>query len=340
MLLLNIFQNIDGSFAWETLVILFAGIIAGYLLSRFTAKKTENKLYSKGISEWENKYKHLESEFKNYKSNISSSEKHAEKSAQELSGRVKALEGDIRALSEEKNKFHHQLHAKEEENKNFSKQIYDTEDRLKMLKEAQAKSEAEWTEKLKVAKADLAKAMAWESRVRSAEEEAQKAKSIVGQAERKKLEAELRLKATTEYAGKVGPLETELQLQKEKFSALESEAKNKLEAFREVSARVQGLEQQLKGKEEELRSLGQKLATHVDVPAENKSTSPLLEEVNAKVNMLSAQLELQKENNNILQQEFEIKHATNVSLLSEIDNLKANLKKLMEDKESIKTTEI
>ena len=99
------------------------------------------------MHEWENKYKKLESEFKAYKTNIVNSEKHGEKSLVELGHRVKSLEGDIRALSDEKNKYHHQLASKAEELKSYSKQVADLDDELKSIKEAKSKSEYEWNSK-------------------------------------------------------------------------------------------------------------------------------------------------------------------------------------------------
>jgi chromosome segregation ATPase len=222
MLLLNIFQHSDGSFAWDNMIIVLLAGIAGYLLQKSAGKKKERKEYKAMLADWESKYKRVEHEYKNYKSNIASAENHNEKQLLQLSGRVKALEGDIRVLSDEKNKFHHELLIREEELKKYSRQTADLEDRLKEVRESKNKSDADWADQLKTAKDEWAKAATWEQRVRSAEEEAQKAKAAIGAAERKKLEAELRLKATAEYAGKVGPLETELKEEKEKYIILEA----------------------------------------------------------------------------------------------------------------------
>jgi len=287
MILLNIFQNSDGSFSWENMAILLIAIIAGFLLHQFTAKKRVDQKYIAGLEAWDNKYKKLENEFKNYKSNIISGEKQNEKAVQQLSGRVKALEGDIRALSDEKNKQQHTLAEKDEELKKYSRQLSDIEDNMKSLKEAKAKAEAEWAEKVKALKEDLTRASAWEQRVKAAEEEAQKARSVIGNAERRKLEAELRLKTVSEYAGKVVPLENELA------------TKNKL---------IADMQETING---------------------SKEPSPELK-------IAIAQLELQRENNSILQQEFEMKHASNISLVNELEHIKSQLKKLAEENDMLK----
>ncbi|HTQ28252.1 MAG TPA: hypothetical protein VMI35_08995, partial [Puia sp.] len=227
MRLLNILLHYDGTTAWENILILLAALVAGFLLHQYLVKTKANQQFHQSLKEWENKHRQLENEFKAYKSTINSSEKTSQKSVTELSGRVKALEGDIRALSDEKNKYQHQLQAKEDELKKYSSQVVDLEDRLKTLREEKLKTEAEWNQKLKATREELDKAAAWESKVKSAEEEAQRSRAAIGHAERKKLEAELRLKATADYAGKVVPLEQELSAFKEKYSALEAEASDR-----------------------------------------------------------------------------------------------------------------
>ena len=302
MLLLNIFQNSDGSFAWDIILLLLLAGIAGYLLHRYRAKKITDNKYAAGIADSVAKYKKLENEYKNYKSNISSAEKHNEKSVLQLSGRVKSLEGDIRVLSDEKNKLLQQFLLREEDIKRYSRQVADLEDNLKALRENKSKEDAEWADKLKTAKEELVKAAAWEQRVRAAEEEAQRAKSAIGSAERKKLEAELRLKATTEYAGKVGPMENELNFLKEQFVVLEAELKIKTNLITELQAKA--------------GASG---------------------EVLTALRTASAQLELQKENNKTLQQEFEMKHSSNISLIDEIQYLKTTMSKMAAENEALKS---
>jgi len=302
MLLLNIFQHSDGTFAWDIILLLLLALIAGYLLNRYATKKVSDNKYAAGIAASEAKYKKLENEYKNYKSNISSAEKQNEKSVVQLSGRVKALEGDIRVLSEEKNKLYQQLLLKEEDIKRYSRQLADLEDNLKSLRESKLKEDEEWSDKLKMAKEELVKAAAWEKRVRAAEEEAQRAKSAIGNAERKKLEAELRLKATTEYAGKVGPMENEMNFLKAQFVVMESELKTKANLITELQSKA------------------------------NSS-----EEVFSALKTASAQLELQKENNKTLQQEFDMKHASNVSLVNEIQYLKTTMTKMAAENEMLKS---
>jgi chromosome segregation ATPase len=302
MLLLNIFQHSDGTFAWDIVLFLLLALIAGYLLNRYATKKVADNKHAAGIAASEAKYKKLENEYKNYKSNITSAEKQNEKSVVQLSSRVKALEGDIRVLSEEKNKSNQQLLLKEEDIKRYSRQLADLEDGLKTLRENKLKEDEEWNNKLKTAKEELIKATAWETRVKAAEEEAQRAKSAIGNAERKKLEAELRLKATTEYAGKVGPMENELNFLKQQFVVLESELKTKTNLIAELQSKA------------------------------NSS-----EEVFSALKAASAQLELQKENNKTLQHEFEIKHAANVSLINEIQYLKTTMTKMAAENEMLKS---
>ncbi|HMH33357.1 MAG TPA: hypothetical protein VK543_10025 [Puia sp.] len=304
MLLLNIFQQSDGRFAWDNTGILLLAVIAGYLLHRFTLNRGEARKYAAGITESEKKYKRLENEFKSYKSSTLASEKHGEKSITDMGSRVKALEGDIRALSEEKNKLHAQLLSKEADIKKYSRQVTHLDDNLKALKESETKADAAWNQRLQAIQAELSRANAWEVRVRSAEDEAQKARSALGQAERKSLEMELRLKTTTTYAGKVAPLENELQLLKEKNAALE----------------------------EELKSFHAEILLIDQRPADLQKASP--EDEMSRLRTLSAQLELQRDSNAILQQEFEIKHANNISLKAEIEHLKQDLKKMIEAHEA------
>ena len=49
------------------------------------------------------------------------------------------------------------------------------------------------------------------------------------------------------------------------------------------------------------------------------------EALSSKLKSLEAQMELQKENNSILQKEFELKHSINLSLKAEIENLRQAL---------------
>lgn len=208
--LLTIFQHADGSTAWDTMLIILLSFVAGWLLHQYTAKKKLNTQHRKAISEWETKYKRLDNDYKNYRSNIASTEKHNDKAVIELNGRVKALEGDIRMLADEKNKAVHQLTDKDQEIKRLLRQIIDKDESITDQKTAMAKADAEWAEKLNVAGISLTRALVWEEKAKHAEAEAARIKDAVAHAERKKLEAELRLKAVSEYAGKTGSLEMEL----------------------------------------------------------------------------------------------------------------------------------
>jgi chromosome segregation ATPase len=253
MVLLNILQNSDGTLAWDNLLVLVLAVSAGYFIHRFGTKKIENKKYQKTLAEWQSRYKRVENEYKNYKSSIISSEKHNEKAVIDLNNRIKGLEGDIRALSDEKNKFHHQLNDKEQEARSFSKKVSDLEERIKSMVEIKAKSDSNWEAKLQASNDERMKAMVWERKVRAAEEEAQKAKAAVSQAERKKLDAELRLRTTAEYAGKLIPLEAELTMTKAQLELInqnnrtlqeELEAKNL--AQESMVAEIESLKSNLK----------------------------------------------------------------------------------------------
>jgi len=322
MFLLSIFQHGDGTFAWDNLLILLIVFLAGYLLHRFNAKKTVNNKFASSIAAWESKYKSLENEFKSYKSNIAASDKHNEKLVIQLNGRVKALEGDIRALSDEKNKSHQQLILKDEELKKYSKQVAELDDNLKTLRDSKLKADAESSDKLNILEEELVKANVWEQRVKSAEEEAQKAKAAIGNAERKKLEAELRLKATTEYAGKVVPLENELKSVNEKYLVLENSINDKMSVLTEMETKIRDAEMQLQAKDKLITELQEKLSSTTALGSQLKITM--------------AQLELQKENNNTLQKEFELKHNSSIALVNEIDYLKTAFKKLVSENELLK----
>jgi len=223
--LLDIFLNSDGTVAWTTLFVIALAFIAGWLLSRFWAKRQVDRMHKKAIAEWEAKYKRLEGDYKNYKSNLAAAEKHNDKTLLEMTARVKALEGDIRALADNKNKEHHLLAGKEEEIQRLLRQIGEREDVISSLKEHGVRVEEEWTARLREVNQSLTRALAWEEKARNADAELSKARADVNRArdaishaERQKLEAELRLKAVSDYAGKVGPLEQALA-EKEKIVA-------------------------------------------------------------------------------------------------------------------------
>jgi chromosome segregation ATPase len=318
MVLLNILQHSDGNFAWDNTLIVLLAIIAGYLLHAYTVKSNNEKKFKSALGEHDARYKRLENEFKTYKSNINAGEKHGEKELLELRARVKSLEGDIRALSSEKNKFHDQLDAKDKEIRNYSKLIGDSDDRLKALQEEKSRSEAELAAKLKSLKEDLIKASAWEHKVKAAEEDAQRARAAIGNAERKKLEAELRLKATADYAGKVGPLENELSSLKEKYAVLDEELHSKSNAageadqkFNEVTNENSNLRNTLALKDTMITGLKRQLES-----AEDKA---------AKLMLVSAEMELSKQNITTLNEELAARHAAFISMSAEIELLKQNL---------------
>lgn len=238
MRLLNILIQSDGTLAWDNVLILLLAVVAGYLIRGTLSKKSEKRQTNQALAEWENKFKQVTNEYKNYRASIESSDRNREKSGTDLQNRVKALEGDIRALSEEKTRFSQKFQEKDEETSRYARQAMESEDRYKTLQENKNQMESGWQSRWQKLSEELTRALSWEQRVRSAEDEAQKARSAIGLAERKKLDAELRLKATSEYAGKVIPLETELNSLREKYEVLELELKVAREAVteREVNA--------------------------------------------------------------------------------------------------------
>jgi hypothetical protein len=210
MRLLFIFQNTDGTLAWDYLSITLLALIAGWFLHRYNAKRKIDLHHKEAMAVSENRYKRLENEYKVYKGNILTADKHNEKALQELNARVKALEGDIRALAVEKNKEHHLLSEKDQEIRRLMDQLGVKDDAIKAEKEEKLRSEDKWAEKLRTTTQSLNQALHWEEKAKNAQIEAGRIKDAMAFAERKKLEAELRLKATLEYAGKIGPLEDEL----------------------------------------------------------------------------------------------------------------------------------
>ncbi len=238
MAILNILQLPDGSLAWDNIAILLLALVAGYLIHRWGAKSALNNKYARIVAGWETKYKVLENEFKGYKSSLAASDKAAQKSLLEMTGRVKALEGDIRALSEEKNKFHQQLLTKEEDLKKYLAQLSGLEDRIKEMRAEMERAEGTWSTRVQNLQAELTKASAWEQRVKAAEQEVHRARTASSQAERRLLETELRLKATADFAGKVAPLENELALAKQKCLDLITELKNKAALMSELESKI------------------------------------------------------------------------------------------------------
>ncbi len=171
MAILNILQLPDGSLAWDNIAILLLALVAGYLIHRWGAKSALNNKYARIVAGWEAKYKVLENEFKGYKSSLAASDKAAQKSLLEMTARVKALEGDIRALSEEKNKFHQQLLTKEEDLEEISGPVVWPGRPDQGMRAKWKGPKAFWSTSGAEPKAELTKASAWEQRVKAAEQE-------------------------------------------------------------------------------------------------------------------------------------------------------------------------
>src|SRR5215469_9320960 len=98
--LLNILTHYDGTTAWENIVILILAFVAGWLLHQQAVKRRQNEQHKAMAKESEAKVKAAENELKSFKSQVSHSEKTQQKNLGEVAGRVRSLEGDIRALSE------------------------------------------------------------------------------------------------------------------------------------------------------------------------------------------------------------------------------------------------
>jgi ParB family transcriptional regulator, chromosome partitioning protein len=241
---LAIFQHADGTMAWDNLSILALVFLSGWLLQRYATRRAMNRQHEEDLAAQEVKLKRLENEYKNYRANIGSTEKHNEKAVIELNGRVRALEGDIRVLAEEKREMHHQLAEKEQEIRRYVLQVGERDDRVAALRESRAKVEEDLTARLNHVSQALAKALVWEAKAKAAETEAARARESIGQAERKKLEAELRLKSVTEYAGKVTPLEHELAAREQMIAGLLEKirsAEGLTERLNSVSAELESL---------------------------------------------------------------------------------------------------
>jgi chromosome segregation ATPase len=323
--LLNILTHYDGTTAWENILILLLAFVAGWLLHQQLIKRRQNQQYKALAKESEAKVKSAENELKAFKMQVAHNEKTQIKSLGELTGRVRSLEGDIRALSEERNKYHQQFIAKSDESKKIGTQIGDLEDQLKTLKEEKTRNEAEWTQKLKSTREELTRAAAWETRVRAAEDEAAKARATLGAAERRKLEAELRLKATSEYASKVVPLESALQEATKKYDSLEASANS-------WSARITSIENDLKKKEEELETekvhvqqLSASLLMKDQHIADLQAQTLAADEVSSRLKTASAELELLKVHNAALSQEVAARQATALTMQKELELAKATI---------------
>lgn len=207
-------------------MIIVLAFVAGWLLHKLALNKKIDERHRQAMAELETKYKKVENEYKNYKSNIAATDKHHEKAVIESNARVKALEGDIRALAEEKNKVRNQLTDKDQEIRRLLQQLTEKDDVVSTIKESRAKAEEEWAEKLRTANQSLTRALSWEDKAKQAESEATRAKDAIGHAERKKLEAELRLKAVSDYAGKIGPLQSELEAKDQVIARLQEQLRS------------------------------------------------------------------------------------------------------------------
>jgi chromosome segregation ATPase len=326
MAFLNILTHYDGTTAWENLLILLGVFVAGWILQRLLAKQKQNSQYNALVKESESKVKTAENELKAYKANTNHNEKAQLKSLTDLGGRVKALEGDIRVLSEERNKYHQLFIAKSDELKKNAFQVVDLEDHLKSLKEERAKGEAELNQKLKTTKEELVKASAWEARVKNAEEEAQKARAALGMAERKKLEAELRLKATSEFAARVVPLENDLKTALGMQESLES-------TVSELSAHKSGLEtanrqleETLRAEKEKAQNLRDELSAREHFIGELKDQLAASVDLSTRWKTAAAEMDLLKSNIAIMKQELAAKQTAVQTLQMELEQARSAVK--------------
>jgi chromosome segregation ATPase len=308
MVWLNIFFRSNGSFAWENILILLAAFGIGYLVRRWLDQKSINKS-TVSASGWETKYKHVDTEYRSYKSNIAATTRHHEKAVGDLTLRTKALEGDIKALAEEKNKLNHLVGAKDEEIKKYSRQVSMMEDKAKEVYAENESRIAEISAQLKKTKEELAKALVWEERVKGAEEEARKAKSALSDIQRRTLEFDMRLKAASEYAAKVQPLEAELKALKEKYAAFQDELASKDNVSGELNAKMEKLnvsiEMLQKEKSQFIELVSKKDIEIAALQSQLKSTS----EAASRVTGLQTEIKLIQGTNKALQQELADKTA-------------------------------
>ncbi len=225
MILLGIFDmftGCDGKTALGFIPFLLVAGLLGYLLRHFMGGNN-NKLkeYEAQLGDWQGKYTTLQNDYKGYKSSITASARDNDKQVGDLTNRVKSLEADIRNLADEKNKLHVSLTEKQTDLGGYTRKISTLEETIASINEEKNKLNADWSARLSVVNDSLSKASTWEGRVRQVEEELARAKATVSDANKKQVEAEMRLKTTSEVAGKVVPLETELKNWKDKYAALE-----------------------------------------------------------------------------------------------------------------------
>jgi predicted flap endonuclease-1-like 5' DNA nuclease len=261
MILLNIFDlftRCDGKTALGFIPFLLGAGLLGYLLKHFMGgNKSKLQEYEAQLGDWQGKYTTLQNEFKGYKSSITASARDNDKHAAELTNRVRSLEADIRNLADEKNKLHLSLTEKQTDLGGYTRKISTLEETIASINEEKNKLNADWSARLSVVNDSLSKASAWEGRVRQAEEELARAKATVSDANKKQVEAEMRLKTTSEVAGKVVPLETELKNWKEKYAALEIQLNEKESAATAYGVKLTDAENKYKNQADENGKLKQ-----------------------------------------------------------------------------------
>lgn len=293
MILLNILQNPDGTIAWVNIAILLVVFVIGFMINRYRSRQSIGML-SSASKEWSQKFKHAENEYKSYRSGHEAAFRQQEKLVAEMTGRVKSLEGDIKVLAEEKNKFLHRLQEREDELKNCTRQLSDWDEKMKNWELEKATQIADVTGKLRQTIAERDAAAAWEGKTHAAEDEARKARAAFADIQRKTLEFDMRLKAASEYAAKVRPLEASLRLAEEKYQKLEQEMavaatdgdrkkelQDAMASLSKVSVEKETLGKQLTQQEQVIRTLREELNADADLRGQLRASEGELQMVRA-----------------------------------------------------------
>jgi predicted flap endonuclease-1-like 5' DNA nuclease len=304
MILLGIFDmftRCDGKTALGFIPFLLVAGLLGYLLKHFMGGNN-NKLkeYEAQLGDWQGKYTTLQNDYKGYKSSITASARDNDKQVGDLTNRVKSLEADIRNLADEKNKLHVSLTEKQTDLGGYTRKISTLEETIASINEEKNKLNADWSARLSVVNDSLSKASTWEGRVRQVEEELARAKATVSDANKKQVEAEMRLKTTSEVAGKVVPLETELKNWKDKYAALEIQLHEKESSATAYGAKLTDAETKHKNLLDENSQL--KLSV-----GEWEAKWKIANEAAGKITGLEAEIKSLKDNNAAIQLNFQEK---------------------------------
>jgi chromosome segregation ATPase len=310
MIFLEIFTNPDGSIAWLNIaVIILAGII-GYLIGGSPGKKQINRLKD-SMREKENQLRKAENDFKSYKTGHEASFKQHERSVADMNMRVKSLEGDIKALADEKNRLFHKIEEKEDAIKASNRQVSTLEEKIKLLILEEEKHLAEKekliseiTGKWKTTGEELGRARSWEEKVHAAEEDARKARQALADHQRRSIDFDLRLKSASEYAAKVQPLENELKTMQQKFEDYKQEITSKNNISTEIEEKLRSSKATIDILNKELTELKNAVASKENINQELRDKLETATQSSGKIIALESEIKTLKETNAVLQQEL------------------------------------